>query len=286
MAGASIFGWDLIFSSVEKDIKNKQDVLVCLTHLVLISNGFKCIGLGESKTFEGTEKQSESLPENWNKDHTIRYVHQGKLYHFRTTRVDDSVILNLVRVDERNVGSVQLNIRQVAQQSGSLDTMVPDNKKIVELIKSGMIDKVVASSKNRSASSQTEPPPERSSRVLGEDPLPTPSPGVPWRGPGPLPGPEVNPFGYGQSDLNPFGVDPLRIGPPRGPTGGGGMLFQPPGRGGSFPSGPNFGIAPGSLPPGARFDPFRPPETYPNPRMPRRPDNDELPPPGYDDMFM
>lgn len=48
----------------------------------------------------------------------------------------------------------------------------------------------------------------------------------------------------------------------------------------------NLGIAPGSLPPGARFDPFRPPDLLPGPRGPRRPDNDEFPPPGYDDMYM
>ena len=42
----------------------------------------------------------------------------------------------------------------------------------------------------------------------------------------------------------------------------------------------------GAIPPGARFDPFGPPDTdMPNPRG-RVPDADHLPPPGYDDMFM
>lgn len=48
----------------------------------------------------------------------------------------------------------------------------------------------------------------------------------------------------------------------------------------------NLGVPPDSLPPGARFDPFRPPEGLPRPSGPRRPDSDEFPPPGYDDMFM
>lgn len=54
MAG-SIFGWDLLYRTVEQDIKNNQDILLALTHFVLVSNGFKCIGLGESKVFDGNE---------------------------------------------------------------------------------------------------------------------------------------------------------------------------------------------------------------------------------------
>lgn len=41
----------------------------------------------------------------------------------------------------------------------------------------------------------------------------------------------------------------------------------------------------GAVPPFAKFDPFGPPDVnLPRPR--RDPDNDHLPPPGYDDMFM
>lgn len=58
------------------------------------------------------------------------------------------------------------------------------------------------------------------------------------------------------------------------------MLFAPP------PDRP--GLPRGAVPPGARFDPFRPdglnPDPTPGPRRP--PGTDHLPPPGYDDMFM
>lgn len=73
-----------------------------------------------------------------------------------------------------------------------------------------------------------------------------------------------------------------------GPIGGGGMLFVGPG-GGPRPTpgfGPNMGIPGGSLPEGARFDPFRPPDVDRFHPRPRRPDNDEFPPPGFDDMYM
>ncbi|XP_066154146.1 proteasome inhibitor PI31 subunit [Euwallacea fornicatus] len=279
---SSLFGWDLLYGNVEKDIKNNQDVLVCLTHLVLVSNGFKCIGLGESKTLDGSEPKSESLPRGWNDDYAIRYVYQGRLYNLKASSDDDGTIINLIRVDERTVGLVQLNMNQVAQRTGTLDEMIPENKSIVDVIKKELIDKVVVSTKSKSASSQTDPQHSRDTdstlRDLsrGLDPL---------RG-RPMPLSPLDPFDYGRSDLDPFGVDPLRIVPRIGPRGGGGMLFQPPR--GTLPGvGPgNMGIPPNSLPPGARFDPFRPPESFPNPRMPRRPDNDDFPPPGYDDMFM
>lgn len=114
----ALFGWDLLYKSVEEDVKNNQDILVCLAHLVLVTNGFKCIGLGESKTLDGSESKSESLPKNWNEDYAIRYVYQGKLYNFKATPMDDGVMINLVRVDERSVSLVQLNTRSVAKNSG------------------------------------------------------------------------------------------------------------------------------------------------------------------------
>lgn len=71
----------------------------------------------------------------------------------------------------------------------------------------------------------------------------------------------------GRGDLDPFGR-------------GGGMLFNPPG----MPFQPSF---PGNLPPagivpGARFDPFSPPQSGGRPN----PNNDHFRPPGFDDMFM
>lgn len=114
----SLFGWDLLYSSVQNDIKDNQDILVCLTHLALVSNGFKCIGLGESKTLDGSETKSEALPPKWNDNYAIRYVHQGRLYNFKATPMGDAVMLNLVRVDEKLVSLLQLNTRSVSQRQG------------------------------------------------------------------------------------------------------------------------------------------------------------------------
>lgn len=67
----------------------------------------------------------------------------------------------------------------------------------------------------------------------------------------------TSPNNYGRSDLNPFPDDPLRVGPSRiGGIGGGGMIFDP-FRGQNYPQVPGH-LPPGSVPPGARFDPFGP----------------------------
>ncbi|CAH0561064.1 unnamed protein product [Brassicogethes aeneus] len=278
---AGLFGWDLLYNSVKEDVKNHQDVLVCLTHLVLVTNGFKCVGVGESKNIDGSETKTESLPKGWNDEYTLRYVHSGRLYNLKGTMLDDGIIINLFRVDERTVSLIQLNTESVASRHGSIEDIIPDYGTVVEQIKKQLIESIVVSSKSRDSSSQTEQPTtsERPSRSSIPDPYPRHS-GNPLQIGG------VMDPGYGRADLDPFnGMDPLR-GPANRiyPGRGGGMLYQPPPMPGPF--NPHAGLPPGAVPPGARFDPFRPPDTRQPPRGPRRPDSDEMPPPGYDDMFM
>ena len=45
---SDLFGWELNYRLVERDITKKEDVLIALTHWCLIKFGFKCIGLGDS----------------------------------------------------------------------------------------------------------------------------------------------------------------------------------------------------------------------------------------------
>ncbi|XP_076349935.1 uncharacterized protein LOC143246730 [Tachypleus tridentatus] len=89
-----------------------------------------------------------------------------------------------------------------------------------------------------------------------------------------------DPFGVGRGDLDPFGggagggmlMDPSRFRTPGGP-------FGPPPISSGFP-----GRLPRcAVPPGARFDHYGP--AAPDPDRFSRPDPDNLPPPGYEDMF-
>ncbi|CAG8514923.1 3636_t:CDS:2 [Ambispora leptoticha] len=127
-----------------------------------------------------------------------------------------------------------------------------------------------------------------------------------------------NPFSVGRDDLDPLGSNPI-IGPPRfgsgyglpplgGPSRGGGMYVGPDHpifdsrrfEGDRIPpDGPSI-LPRGAVPPGARFDQILP--FGPGPRgrggvgrgggrggsgiFSGEPDFDEIPPPGYNDMFM
>ncbi|KAJ3184290.1 hypothetical protein HDU87_005137 [Geranomyces variabilis] len=133
-----------------------------------------------------------------------------------------------------------------------------------------------------------------------------------------FPGPHRNPFNIGDADLDPLAASPGLVGYPRpgGLAGGGGMFVGPDhpmfgGGGLPRPGVPPEGLPFGAAPPGARYDPIGPfaPRGGGPMRPPGRggfggpgrggfpgggggggfsgdPDNDELPPPGYNDMFM
>lgn len=238
---------------------------------------------------DGNEPKSEALPAGW-VDHQLRYVYQGRLYLLQGTSLDDGIMINLIRVDERTTSMIQLNSRTVLRRTGSIDDMIPNNKEVVKQIKEQLIDKVIISSKSKDSGSQTAPQEAQrtgSATRFIDPPEPARSlPGNLGLGPGRFGG------GLGSDDLDPLaGIGGPRFGPggsfnPIGPLGGGGgMLFQPPGRF-DQPRG-GGGVPHGSIPPGARFDPFRPPDVdgLPPRRRPR-PDNDEMPPPGFDDMYM
>lgn len=280
------FGWDLLSNSIKNDIRNNQDLLMGLVHYTLVSNGFKCIGLGESKVVTGDEPKSEVLPEGWTDNYAIRYIFQGVLYNLKGTNLDDGIMVNLIRTDERNVSFVQLNTRAVMKRSGSLGEMIPDYLSMIEVIKKQLIDKVIVSKKSRDGSTQTNPtstPQRWQQSITSNSPSNSNNALYENRDYRESFGQFMDPVG--RNDLDPFGVDPLRIVRPNRPSGGGGMLFQPPGGFGPVPLPP--GLPPGAIPPGARFDPFRPPDADRwTGRRPNRPDNDEFMPPGYDDMFM
>lgn len=47
MSSDPLFGWDLTYKTVEKDIKQKSDVIVAFIHWNLMKRGFRNIGIGD-----------------------------------------------------------------------------------------------------------------------------------------------------------------------------------------------------------------------------------------------
>lgn len=47
MAADPLFGWDLTFKTVERDVRRKSDVIVAFIHWNLSKRGFRSIGIGD-----------------------------------------------------------------------------------------------------------------------------------------------------------------------------------------------------------------------------------------------
>lgn len=288
MAGNTepLFGFELLQKLTDNEICKKEDVIILFVHWYIIKCGFKCIGLGDSKTFDSSERGSELLPENWNKrpNYALRYLREGKLFILHGVKSDEDLLLNLLRVEDNNVANVQFPVTQTVNElHGPLEAVIPSYQTVLYTVRKDLLEPVysngnVHASSQTSVSSEQERDRERERRQIDPDPLRVNPPGrpssasVPWN-------PEADPARVGSADLNPFA---------RGR--GGGMIFDPftrtmDPRGGFGGLGVPGRLPPGAVPPGARFDPFGPPDAS-VPRRPQNPDNDHLPPPGYDDMFM
>ncbi|KAJ1539683.1 hypothetical protein HK405_012566, partial [Cladochytrium tenue] len=232
----------------------------------------------------------------------------------------------------------KISVDDASGQVEGLEDVFASTEKLDEflyLARSQLIDRVmpsinkpgyepapVISGSSSAPRAERAPPPSR--EPYADDPLRDNRRGPPGFGGGGFPAPYYpgsSPFGVGDVDLDPFAAAPGLV-PPRGGFGrggmhpGGGMFVGPDhpifGGGGVGPFGGGSGgappfLPPGSVPPGARFDPIGPlgGGGVPFPGGPGRggrpgrggpgfpggggyragPDNDELQPPGWEDMF-
>ncbi|KAM3967479.1 LOW QUALITY PROTEIN: proteasome inhibitor 31 kDa [Aphomia sociella] len=279
MATDLLYGWDLTFKTIERDLKRKSDILVAFIHWNLMKRGFRSIGIGDERTLTGEEEKSELLPTGWNdKDtYTIRYLLDEKLYILHGLTTDGNLIINLMRSEDLQVSNIAFNVEDtVKEMSGSIAKIMPNHKDLIYNVKRDLIDTITArattATETQTAESTSRMPSDNPLRV-GPRPLPNAQPQMqdPWDLP-------PSPLNVGRSDLDPFA------------PGGGGMLFNPfaPGRNPDDPgTGIPGGLPRGAVPPGARFDPFGPPGAAPRPGRRPPPDSDHFPPPGFNDhMFM
>jgi len=251
-------------------------VIILFVHWYLTKSGFRCIGIGDETVFNASEKGSELLPTGWNSRpiYALRYVRDEKLHVFLGVKSDMDLLLNLMRHHDNVVFNIQFPIEgTVSTLYGPLETIIPSYQTILHNIRKDFISPTCS---NEASTQTTVSNNERSSV---RNVLPERDDHYPLRvGPNHQPSnrPENDPSRVGVRDLDPFGV-------------GGGMIFNPHrfGRIRHPPGGlgvPGV-LPPGAIPPGARFDPFGPPDLDPLRPHRRRPDDDHLPPPGYDDMF-
>ncbi|KAF6207739.1 hypothetical protein GE061_016187 [Apolygus lucorum] len=271
-----LLGWEPMYRVSENDLKKKEDVLLLVIHYILTKNGYRCVGLGDDKNLTGSEVSSELLPNGWNaaKNYTLRYTRDNELYILRSVPVDDNMVVNLLKVSSLLVSNVAFNVEcTVAALRGSLDVMVTSSETVFNRIKTDLLEPQNSSSNSANATTQTTVVPDQPRPVAPVDPHPYGY--LPERNPQIDPfwvDPERDPLRVGARDLDPFAR-------------GGGMIFNPfePRHGGIPDPGAGIpgGLPRGSIPPGARFDPFGPPGLGRGPRRP--PDSD---PGGFPGMFL
>ncbi|KAI8877015.1 hypothetical protein K501DRAFT_199160 [Backusella circina FSU 941] len=295
--------------------QSPYDAITAAVHAILISVGFRFAGLGDDARQEGDGTQKK-LPIEWNQTgphcYNLRYSHPQSSLTFviKIVKLGDKCIVLGLGIGDNKTAMLEIMIEDFTSNSFyPFDSETSQDPLVHGFISSARLNDFIQSVKiniiqrllpglnkpgyeessttttTTSSSSNTRPAPNApntSSRERYHDPLAS-SPLVPP---------------VGESDLNPLGGGSLRI-----PGGGDGMFVGPDhpmfgNRGGILndPSGLFGGLEPlprGSVPPGARFDPIGPfgglprPPNARGPRPPFRgePDNDELMPPGYNDMF-
>ncbi|XP_078093025.1 proteasome inhibitor PI31 subunit [Mustelus asterias] len=274
-------GLQLLYHSVARDVRSPQDALICFIHWELVRAGFQCLGSGDQASSD--EKKKELLPTGWNVNqelYTLRYSSDNdQKVLLKAITVDSSLIVNVMNCQSEQVVDLTVNLNDYISSDHlhEYDRVFKKKEELRNQIESTIVSPLIGT-KQRAGGG-----PQKGKKSVHPVPGAQPHPGTnplfvpsnapqrqrqpPWSDP-------MAPFVSGGDDLDPFGdrrggmiVDPLRSGVPH-------PDFDP-------SAGIPGQLPPGSVPPGARFDPFGPIG-----RGRSGPDPDHLPPPGYDDLFM
>jgi len=278
--------WELVDRGVSGDYSSAADVIVAFTHWRALCSKLRCVGIGDDFAFAGDDTLSELLPRDWSTQardteiYGVRYRVDGgreKKFLLKVIVDGDNAIVNLVRVADEKTSTTTLAINDAVEETATGDKKEWKMKRQSEL--ADKLDKELLDPLLK----EEEKAKKESRPVDPSDPLRIGPPRTPGQFPQhPDPFNPLDPFGYGGSDLYPFG---------RG--GGGGMIFVPPGlrggRGGGGPRGPRFDPPTPDMPnPGLGPMPLSGRGGRGGPRFPGGNPNfgDAMPPPGFnDDMF-
>jgi len=274
-------GLETFFPSTE--IRCKSDVIVAAVHWGMILAGYRCVGINSKKKGATAPDcvRSEALPEGWNNNndlYTLKYKHEnGTQYIVKIILVDNALLVNVLNSSNDVTLATSINIDSHVNDDLSSYRAYKDPGALYNHIMQHIITPL-ASQRTTAKENVTHPRHNTKDADNTEESHPPPESGQPVGIARPRRDYEDHPLAIGRGDLDPLGQT------------AGGMLMDP--RGLLDPrwqqDGPRFGLPRGSIPPGARFDPFGPVGPYqprPNPNRFSGPDPDHLPPPGYDDMF-
>ncbi|KAI8075482.1 PI31 proteasome regulator N-terminal-domain-containing protein [Gilbertella persicaria] len=300
-------------SQIASGFKNPYDAIAGAVHAIMLSVGFRFAGLGDDARQEG-DGTRKVLPENWNENglhvYAFRYSHPQSSLTFvvKTLKLGDKCVILGLGIGDNKTAMLDFLIEDYTSASFYPYESSSDKPLVHGFISSNRFEDFIKAYKlkilqklipglqkpgyeeqednsNNAPSSGRFEPQRQQQRYPSRD--------------------QEDIYDVGGSDLRPLPDQGMHM-----PGGGGGMYVGPDhpifgGRGGSSlddPSGLFGGPQPlprGSVPPGARFDPIGPfgglprrptggnrGRGGPHRNFAGEPDNDELRPPGYDDMFM
>jgi len=294
-----------ILKENKPQLRQNFDALSILLHCMMKEMGFRFIGCGDSNdvTISG-----QFVPPDWNKSNDsfcFRYKHPQSSMTFviKSLVLGDKLLVHGIAEEDKNIRSVELSVNDYVKSKVSyedFDNLYKNVEQLLSTYKETIVSKLFPMSITEAPETTTvRETPTSTTRSPDNDPLRIPGTGnrVP---PNPYPY-AADPyfdedygttppgwFGIGSHDLNPF---PSPYGTPFGGPGSGSQIgphhpgFGPgvrnPYNQPHYGRGRGRGFAP-PPPPGARFDPYGPPG-FPGSG---NPDNDDLPPPGYGNMYL
>ncbi|KAI9226109.1 MAG: PI31 proteasome regulator N-terminal-domain-containing protein [Piptocephalis tieghemiana] len=308
-------------------------LLAATLHVAMLAVGFQLRSLGE----EGGPADSTTtaiLPRHWLeiKDHaTFQYTHPQSSLTFlvKIIRLWENALIAVSVKETGKIFNVQVPLKDYINDADGVPTSQGDPdfakvfvaypKSLTDLLRLIKVDLIQNMLPELDKSSYEESF-GHDTTTATSNPSPSP-PGARPEVPGVRDHPSArNPLSVGESDVHPLGPYPLG-GPMPGASGqggggegmfvgpnhpmfGGGGIGSEGGPTNPFPSGSgSLRLPPGSVPPGARFDPIGPLDPLSGQRPGRGrgggygrgggghpfsgdPDNDEFPPPGNNDFYM
>ncbi|XP_046858561.1 proteasome inhibitor PI31 subunit-like [Xenia sp. Carnegie-2017] len=270
-------------------VKDGHDALLVAAHTFMIDAGYKCTGIGQEIPDSPSSISTESLPQGWNSSpelYAIQYKSPSsyhKIFLMKVLRLETVLAFHVLDVDQEKSVDLMVDISDyIIGDKNNLLQHLFDYKQVVK--KFEQFHQVFKNEITSKLESQKEKPARLNTNrcdtsrqiIYPDDPLRIPprQPLIHERQQPSI----LDPRGYGDRDLLP------------GHLGAGGMLMDPFNQQRGRHSQGYPGLPRGTVPPGARFDPFGPDVEMGGDHRQRRfrePGPDHLNPPGFeDDMFM
>jgi len=283
-------------------MRNGFDAMVAALHLTMRQSGFRCIGLTENGSNNSNVDDQTPLPDGWNQSfdsYSFQYKHtQSSMTFFvKYLIMNNKLLVHGIAKEDNKICSLELSLNDYVNEDSLSDynALYKDLDKLIALFKINIISKLLPdlNKAGYEATAEQDTPtstrtPQREQvhpydfeRPQVHDPLRIPGTGGHY--PSHFPS-----FGVGYNDLHP----PF---PGVGAPSGQGNLMGPnhpmfgPRANDPYAVNPNIPFGGTGLPrgrvPGARFDPVGPPPPL-NPARNNNNFGDELPPPGFDNMYL